>query len=341
MATIRTPIVIAHRGASGYLPEHTLAAYALAIFQGADFVEPDLVASRDGSLIARHDNLLNLSTDVAQRPEFAERRTTKTVDGVEVTGWFSEDFTLDEIRTLRATERIPETRPSNTRFDGQFQIPSFEEILELIASMSRIVGRPIGVYPETKHPSYFAQLGLAMEPSLVKTLADYGYLNREARAFIQSFEVGNLRELRQLTDLPLVQLLWREGQPYDVTLAGGSLTYDAMATPAGLATIAEYADAVGPEKNHFLIPLDADGRLDGANTTSFVADAHAAGLLVHPYTFRAENAMLPTNLRSFGKPDDHGALLEELSIFLAAGIDGFFIDQPEIGAQARDAASTA
>ncbi len=330
------PIVIAHRGASGYLPEHTLAAYALAIFQGADFIEPDLVMTKDERLIARHDNELNLSTDVAQRAEFRDRYTTKVIDGVETAGWFSEDFTYDEIRTLRATERIPETRPANARFDGQFDIPCLEEILGLARSLERTLGRRIGVYVETKHPSYFAKLGAAMEATLVKTLADYGYGDEDAWAFIQSFEVENLKALRRLTDLPLVQLLWREGQPYDAVRSGESLTYDDMATPAGLASIAEYADAVGPEKNHFIIPLDTNGNLDARNATGFVADAHAAGLLVHPYTFRAENAMLPANLRGAGSPDQFGAIADELALFLAMQIDGFFIDQPDVGVRARD-----
>ena len=331
-----TPIVIAHRGASGYLPEHTLAAYALAVFQGADFIEPDLVVTKDGRLIARHDNVLNLSTDVARRTEFRNRHTSKVVDGIEVTGWFSEDFTYDEISKLRATERIPDVRPANARFDGQFNIPCLEEILGLARSLERTLGRRVGVYPETKHPSYFSDLGLAMEAKLVKTLAECGYRDKDSWAFIQSFETENLKALRRLTDLPLVQLLWREGQPYDALRSGRSLTYDDMATPAGLASIAEYANAVGPEKNHFVIPLDADDNLSGANTTSFVRDAHAAGLLVHAHTFRAENAMLPANLRGSGTPHDFGAIADELDLFLATGIDGFFIDQPDVGVRARD-----
>lgn len=215
------PLVIAHRGASGYVPEHTLAAYATAILQGADFIEPDLVITKDGHLVARHDNVLDLTTDVSSRPEFAGRKTTKTVDGVTVTGWFSEDFTLEEIKTLRAIERIPGIRPANARFDGQFEIPTFQEIIELAQAYEKLLDRRIGLYPETKHPTYFDRLGLPLEEPLVKVLRRNGYEGRNTRVFIQSFEINNLRKLKGMTRIPLVQLLWIEGKPYDVEAGGG------------------------------------------------------------------------------------------------------------------------
>ncbi|MBI3896779.1 MAG: glycerophosphodiester phosphodiesterase [Gammaproteobacteria bacterium] len=332
----KTPIVIAHRGASGYLPEHTLAAYSVAILQGADFVEPDLVMTKDGQLIARHDNVLDLTTDVASHTEFANRKTTKVVDGVSITGWFSEDFTLAEIKQLRAIERIPNVRPANARFDGQFEVPTLQEIIDLVKAQQQASGRKIGLYPETKHPTYFDGLGLSMEEPLVHILHRNGYDGKHDRVYIQSFEIGNLKDLRHMTRLPLVQLLWSDGKPYDVETAGGTLTYDQMATAAGLKEIAKYADAVGPEKNHFIIPLDSAGNLNPANATRFVNDAHAAGLLVHPYTFRAENTFLPTNYRSTGNANAFGDLAGEIKAFLATGIDGFFSDQSNIGVQARD-----
>ena len=330
------PIVIAHRGASGYLPEHTLAAYSIAMLQGADFIEPDLVITKDGRLVARHDNVLDLTTDVASRPEFADRRTTKTIDGVTITGWFSEDFTLAEIKQLRAIERIPDARPANARFNGQFAVPTLEEIIELVQATEKATGRRIGIYPETKHPTYFDGLGLSMEEPLVKLLHKYGYEGKRDKVFIQSFETATLKDLRRMTHIPLVQLLWLEGKPYDVEAAGGTLTYDQMATPRGLAQIATYADGVGPEKYHFIIPLDGAGNLNPANATSFVRNAHAVGLKVHPYTFRAENRFLPVNYRIGADLNARGNIEAEIGVFLATGIDGFFTDQTDVGVRARD-----
>lgn len=265
----RSPLVIAHRGASGYVPEHTLGAYALAVMMGADYVEPDLVMTRDGKLVARHDNELGLTTDVAQHPEFADRKRTQKVDGVELTGWFSEDFTLAELKTLRAIERIPTIRPGNARLDGTFEIPTLQEIIDLVKSLQISQQRTIGLYPEIKHGTHFQRLGLAMERPLVKTLHRNGYLGPRAPVFIQSFEVNNLKELKRLTGIRLVQL-YGSGQPYDQQAAGGSLTYAEMATAKGLRQVARYAYGVGPDKS-YVIPRDANGNL--GQPTRFVGDA--------------------------------------------------------------------
>ncbi|MCP9439350.1 MAG: glycerophosphodiester phosphodiesterase [Nitrospira sp.] len=329
------PIVIAHRGASGSVPEHTLAAYAISILQGADFVEPDLVMTKDGHLIARHDNVLDLTTDVSRRPEFARYKAAKTVDGTRVTGWFSEDFTLAEIKTLRAIERIPNIRPANTRFDGQFEIPTLEEIIDMVQAYEKLLNRRIGIYIETKHPTYFEQLGLPLEEPLVKTLYRNGYEGRTQQAFIQSFEINILRKLSRRTRIPLVQLLDLDGKPYDVEARGGTLTYEEMATPAGLAQIATYAQGVGPDKQ-FIMPLDGEGNLDPCRVTRFVQEAHAAGLLVHPHTFRSENAFLPMNFRSSADPTVLGDGAAEILLFLRTGVDGFFTDHPDQGVAARD-----
>ena len=326
------PLIIAHRGASGYAPEHTLAAYALAVLQGADYIEPDLVMTRDGQLVARHDNELGLTTDVAQRPEFANRKRTQTVDGVSLEGWFSEDFTLAELKTLRAIERIPQQRPGNTRFDGQFEIPTLQEIIDLAKRLEASQQRVIGLYPETKHPTHFQRLNLAMEEPLLATLKRNGYDSAEAPVYIQSFEVDNLQKLSKLTAIRLVQLLWVEGQPYDQQVLGSGLGYQQMITPEGLKNIARYASGIGPEKG-MIIPRDAAGNL--TEPTSLVRDAHAAGLKVHPYTFRAENAFLPTSLRNGSEPAERGDIEAELRAFLATGIDGLFIDQPDIAVRLR------
>ncbi|MGF1615651.1 MAG: glycerophosphodiester phosphodiesterase family protein [Gammaproteobacteria bacterium] len=334
------PIVIAHRGASGYLPEHTLAAYAIAILQGADFVEPDLVMTLDGHLIARHDNLLNFTTDVASRLEFAGRRDTKVLDGVEVTGWFSEDFTLEEIKALGAIERLPQQRPANVRFDNQFGVPTLEEIIALVQGFEASSGRPIGLYPETKHPTYFQKRGLAMEQALVATLRRGGYeAEKRRRIFIQSFETANLKALREMTAMPLVQLLGPLGQPYDVASDAGTLSYDAMASREGLQAIAAYADGVGVEKGHFVLPAGTNTRDQIDQTSRFVEEAHRTGLVVHAYTFRAETALQPESLWC-AQPEDPRArdrLMTEIKAFLATGLDGFFVDQPDVGVKARDA----
>jgi len=326
----RSAIVIAHRGASGYVPEHTLAAYFIAMQQGADYVEPDLVMTRDGVLVARHENEISQTTDVAQHPEFARRRTRKTIDGTPVEGWFTEDFTLAELKRLRAVERLPQLRPCNARFDGMFDIPTLDEILTLVDAARP---RRVGVYPETKHPSYFSAQGLAMEQPLVAMLERYGYRGRDAPVFIQSFETANLRELAQMTEVPLVQLIEDGGQPFDLTQSNDPRSYADLISRAGLDDVAAYADAVGVNKN-LVLPRNGSGGL--AQPTSLIEDAHAAGLRVHVWTLRAENHFLPQALRRASEEADLGDLPGEIEAFLAAGVDGFFTDHPDIGVRARD-----
>ncbi len=338
----KRPIVIAHRGASGYLPEHTLAAYFVAAEQGADFLEPDLVMTRDGVLVARHENEIGGTTDVAQRPEFAARRTRKQIDGQPVEGWFTEDFTLAELKSLRARERLPELRRGNTRFDGMFDVPTLTEIIALAQSIdarraaaAREQGRPppprIGLYPETKHPSYFLQIGLAMERPLVAALLAAGYRERDDPVFIQSFETANLRALRSSTRLRLVQLMEARGRPYDLVAHGDRRSYADLAAVAGLEQIATYADAIGVEKD-MIIPRNAAGDL--GQPGALVPAAHAHGLQVHAWTFRAENRFLPHALRRGSSDADTGDLEAEIAAFLAAGVDGFFTDQPDRGVAA-------
>lgn len=313
------PIVIAHRGASGERPEHTIAAYRLAIEQGADFIEPDLVLTKDGVLVARHENEISETTDVAARAEFADRKTTKTIDGSAVTGWFTEDFTLAELKTLRARERLPKLR--STEYDGQFDIPTFEEILALLAEVNRGRKVPVGVYPETKHPSHFIAIGLPHEAPLLALLGRFGYRGRQAPVYIQSFEVRNLMDLRANSDLPLIQLMDGAGGPPDMP----ETSYAAMASPMGLKAIAAYADGIGPNKA-MVIPRGALGSL--GEPTSLVRDAHAARLKVHPWTFRRENYFLPLGDRGGVNPAGHGDLGAEIAAYLRTGIDGLFSDNP-------------
>jgi glycerophosphoryl diester phosphodiesterase len=326
---VAAPLIIGHRGASGYVPEHTLTAYFIAVQQGADYIEPDLVSTKDGVLIARHENEIGGTTDVAEHSEFASRKTTKTIDGQAVQGWFTEDFTLAEIKTLRARERLPQLRPANTRFDAQFEIPTFDEILALVRALERSRGpgkARIGVYPETKHPTYFRSLQLPLETPLLQTLKRWGYQGKHAPVFIQSFEVSNLQALRKQTRLPLVQLIDAEGAPYDFTTKDDARTYATMITPQGLREIATYANAVGVNKS-LVIPRDSNGAL--LQPTSLVADAHAAQLQVHIWTLRAENYFLPKQFQSSANPAEVGDVRAELAAFIAAGIDGAFCDHPE------------
>jgi glycerophosphoryl diester phosphodiesterase len=327
----RRPLLIAHRGASGERPEHTLEAYRLAVEQGADFLEPDLVATKDGVLVCRHENEISGTTDVASRPEFAARRATTTIDGTPVTGWFTEDFTLAELRTLRARERLPALR--GTSFDGRFAVPTFEEVLDLVAAENgrpERRGRPLGVYPETKHPSYFEGLGLPLEGRLLEALRRHGLDRADAPVFVQSFEVGNLRSLAGRTRVPLVQLVDAGGRPWDWTAGRFPRTYADMLRPEGLRDVATYARAIGVHKS-LVVPRDARGR--SLPPTSLVRDAHAAGLLVHVWTLRAENEFLPAELRREGTV--HGDLAGEVRLFVEAGVDGFFTDHPGIAAAAR------
>ncbi|HYQ91432.1 MAG TPA: glycerophosphodiester phosphodiesterase [Candidatus Competibacteraceae bacterium] len=333
-----SPLIIAHRGASGWRPEHTLAAYALAIDQGADYIEPDLVMTRDGVLVARHENEISGTTDVAAHTEFADRRTAKRIDGVDVVGWFTEDFTLAELKMLRARERLPELRPANAAYDGRYEIPILQEIITLIRQKEQETGRVIGLYPETKHPSYFCAIGLPLEQALVDILHANGYRGPAAPVFIQSFEVTNLKRLAALTELPLIQLIEAGGKPYDFRAGGDSRSYADLITPAGLAEIATYAQGIGPDKNLF-VPRDAQQRL--LPPTSLVNDAHRAGLWVHPWTFRSENYFLPAHLRR-GDPMDptylrqQGDAEAEYRLFFALEVDGVFSDFPDVAVRVRN-----
>ncbi|MEV6517050.1 glycerophosphodiester phosphodiesterase [Micromonospora chalcea] len=326
------PIVIGHRGASGYRPEHTLEAYRLAIRQGADFIEPDLVATKDGVLVARHENEISGTTDVAARPEFAARKAKKTIDGVTVTGWFTEDFTLAELKTLRAKERLPQARVANTAFDGRFEIPTFQEVIDLARSESKARGRTIGVYPETKHPTYFASIGRPLEEPLVAVLRRNRLTHRADPVFVQSFESANLRKLDKMIDVRLVQLMDASGAPYDFVAGGDKRTYADLATPAGLAWISRYADGVGLNKN-LIVPRDSAGRL--LAPTAVIRDAHRQKLVVHAWTFRAENQFLPVDFRIGADPNARGDITSEYELFFDLGLDGVFSDHPDTAVAAR------
>lgn len=304
--------IISHRGASGHRPEHTLASYELGARHGGDFIEMDLVATRDGKLICRHEQEIGGTTDVAERPEFADRRTTRVVDGREVTGFFAQDFTLEEIRTLRAVERLGHVREMNAMMDGAYQVPTLEEVIELAIALTGELGRPIGIYPETKHPAYHVSQGLELEPVLIAALREAGLAGPEPRVpvFLQSFEAESLRKLAE-TELPLVYLM------------GSQEHWLRYTTPEGLAEVASFAHAIGPAKS-LVIPTGEDGSL--GEPTDLVDDAHEAGLLVHPYTFRSENHFLPAGLRSEGGPGDYGSFATEYEAFFEAGVDGVFTD---------------
>jgi glycerophosphoryl diester phosphodiesterase len=328
-------VVYAHRGASGYRPEHTLEAYRLAIRQGADVIEPDLVSTKDGQLVDRHENEISGTTDVATRPEFAGRRTTKTIDGVAITGWFTEDFTLKELRTLRAKERLPALRPANTAYDGKYQVPTFQEVIDIARDSSRRTGRTIAIAPEIKHSTYFRSVGIDQESAVLRTLRRNRIDGRRAPVIVQSFEVANLQRIRRESRVHTVQLLDAPKlQPADVAAAGGTTTYADLATPAGLKGIARYADAVSPNTD-YVIPRDASGR--STAPTSFVKDAHAAGLPVTVYTFRRENSFLPLERRSSADPAGIGDLQGYMTQMLEQGVDAVFTDNPDIGVAATSA----
>ncbi|WEK43789.1 MAG: glycerophosphodiester phosphodiesterase [Candidatus Sphingomonas colombiensis] len=322
IAPLSDPIVIAHRGASGERPEHTLGSYELAIAEGADFIEPDLVPTKDDVLIARHENEISETTDVADHPEFASRKTTKTIDGRNQSGWFVEDFTLAELKTLRAKERLPLLRPDNRQYDGKFAIPTLAEIIALAKQHN------VGIYPETKHPTYFASIGHPTDELLVRQLQAAGWNTPEAPVFIQSFEVNNLKRIHKLTGIRLIQLVDKEGGPAD----GAAPSYDEMLTRDGMRDIATYAFGIGPNKAMLW---------DGKVPTGLVRAAHAAGLRVHPWTYRAENYFLPSGYRDGLDPRGHGDLDGEISGALSRGLDGFFTDFPAIGVAARNRAREA
>jgi glycerophosphoryl diester phosphodiesterase len=319
-------IIIAHRGASGERPEHTLAAYERAIDAGADFIEPDLVVTKDLVLVARHENELSDTTDVADRPEFAERRRGKEIDGQLVNGWFSEDFTLAELRTLRAKERVPGIRPGNARYDGLYQVPTLAEIISLVRAKEAESGRTIGLYPELKHPTFLLAQGIDSVDLLVIALKKEGLDKADAPVFIQCFEVTPLQRLKKLTDARLVQLVSPEGGPADEP----GVTYAAMLTPTGLADIAKYADAVGPDVRQLVD--------DGGRPTGLVAAAHEAGLKVHAWTLRKENAFLPPPLRNGSDPAATGNYAAAWGLLAATGVDGLFTDDPALAARLRKSA---
>ena len=350
------PLVIGHRGASGYLPEHTLASYRKAIEMGADFIEPDLVVTKDGELVARHEPNITATTDVSTRPEFASRKKTRMIDGVAETGWFVTDFTLAELRTLYAKQANPVRDQS---FNKQFPVPTFREILELAKSESARTGRTIGVYPETKHPTYHVAAGLPIEPRLLKILAEYGYTKKNSPVIIQSFEVQNLKDLRQQTGVRLVQLIDGDGvdaqgkvtlvapfdKPYDFAVRKDPRTFPDLLTPKGLAEIKTYADGIGPWKPYLRSAkqvlgsdgkpqdLNGDGKITDADRvllapTEVVKNAHAAGLFVHAFTFRNEKELLVSDYKGDPKV--------EYAVFYELGVDGLFSDFPDTALAARE-----
>lgn len=324
----KRPIVIAHRGASGLRPEHTAAAYHLAVEQGADFIEPDLCLTKDGAMVVRHENEIGGTTNVAAHPEFADRKTAKVIDGETIEGWFTEDFTLAELKTLRARERLPKLRPDSAKFDGTEPILTFDEVVAIARAETARAGRPIGVYPEMKHPSHFATIGMPFEARLAAALKFHSLDSRSAPVFVQCFEVGPLKTIRQLTRARLIQLVSSDGGPAD----DGRVTYRDMTSASGMKTIATYADGVGPEWV-MVVPIEGGGL---GSASAFVHDAHTAGLAVHPWTVRAENQFLPPKLRIGSDPAAHGDVDAVYRALFATGIDGLFSDFPGLEARVRD-----
>ncbi|MFD3542386.1 glycerophosphodiester phosphodiesterase [Streptomyces sp. NPDC058662] len=333
--SLPSPTVIGHRGASGYRPEHTLGSYGLALDLGSDVVEQDLVPTKDGHLVCRHENEIGGTTDVADHPAFAHRRTTKSVDGAPVTGWFTEDFTLAELKTLRAKERIPALRQRNTLYDGQWAVPTFEEVLRWADREGRRRGRRIWLHVETKHPSYFRSLGLGLEEPLARLLRRYGRDGRDAAVFLQSFEPSSIQRLSRLVSAPRVVLLSAaHTRPWDFEQAGDPRTVADLVRPDGLKWIAGFAQGIGPTLD-LVVPRDAEGRL--GTPTALVGDAHARGLVVHPYTARNENSFLPAEYRRGADAAAYGDALGALRAYFAQGIDGIFTDNPDTALLAAEA----
>ncbi|MFC4467363.1 glycerophosphodiester phosphodiesterase [Streptomyces xiangluensis] len=332
--SLPVPTIIGHRGASGYRPEHTLGAYQLALDMGAHVIEQDLVPTKDGHLVCRHENDITGTTDVANHPEFAGRKTTKSVDGVSFTGWFTEDFTLAELKTLRAKERIPGNRPHNTLYDGRWDVPTFEEVLRWAERESRKRGKEVWLHVETKHPTYFRGLGLGLEERLAKLLRKYGKHKKNSPVFLQSFEPGSIQRLNKLVDNPLVVLLSSaNSRPWDFVQAGDPRTVADLVKPEGLKWIASYAQGLGPTLD-LIIPRDASGKL--TRPTTLVDDAHDAGLILHPYTMRNENTFLPADFRKGTDPNAYGDVFGAFEVYFATGIDGVFTDNPDTGLLARE-----
>ncbi|MEU2309125.1 glycerophosphodiester phosphodiesterase [Streptomyces misionensis] len=328
------PTVIGHRGASGYRPEHTFGSYELALDFGADIVEAgDLCPTRDGHLVCRHEPEIGGTTDVADHPEFAGRKTTKVLDGVPTTGWFTEDFTLAELKTLRAIERIPANRPHNTLYNGRWEIPTFEEVLVWQDEQTRKRGKQVWIYPETKHPTYFRKLGLGLEERVAKLLRKHGKDGRNSPVILQSFEPTSIERLNRLVDNPLVVLLsTADSRPWDFVETGDPRTVADLITPKGLREIAGYAQGIGPTLD-LVIPRKADGTL--AEPSSLVADAHRVGLILHPYTMRNENPFLPAEFRKSGAADGYGDAFGAFKAYFETGIDGVFTDNADTGILAR------
>lgn len=330
-------LVFGHRGASALRPEHTLASYAKAIEDGADYIEPDLCCTKDGALIIRHENNIAGTTDVAKHPEFAGRKTEKIVDGQKQVGWFVEDFTLAELKTLRAVERLPQLRPENAKYDGAFDLVTWPEMVDFAAAESAARGRPIGLIPELKHSTYFKGIGLPLEDRFLETLGQHDYLRR-CGLEIQSFEVANLKYIRakigRRANTRLMQLVEpAAGKPADVVAAGSGPSYTEIVSPKGLIEVARYADVIAPP-TRAIIPLGSDGKL--ARPTTLVEDAHRAGLLVHPWTFRPENYFLAVDFRTAGgdATRNEAGSIAEMRAYIATGIDGFFTDDPGLGRKA-------
>lgn len=321
------PTVIGHRGASGYRPEHTLGSYQLALDMGAHIIEQDLVPTKDGHLVCRHENDITGTTDVADHPEFAGRKATKSIDGVSCTGWFTEDFTLAELKTLRAKERIPGNRPDNTLYDGRWDVPTFEEVLRWAEKEGRRRGEPVWLYVETKHPTYFRKLGLGLEEPLARLLRRHGRDRRNSALILQSFEPGSVQRLARLVDTPSIVLLsGPKERPWDFVESGDPRTVADLVKPAGLKWMASFAQGIGPTLD-LVIPKDASGRLTAP--TTLVRDAHAKGLLLHPYTLRNENSFLPADFRRGTDPNAYGDVFGACAAYLATGIDGIFADHPD------------